>query len=110
MSNKTGFPSDNVPPWKPTLGIYRPQGGTSWVGLLNPPALFALADFTVFSVIYFERKELYFSTPCPKSRGASVLRSVQESNVFMASGLRLSEKQIPRIVENIGNQERGRSY
>jgi hypothetical protein len=30
MSNKTGFPSNNVPPWKPTLGIYRSQGGTSW--------------------------------------------------------------------------------
>jgi len=50
-SNKIGFPIDDLAPWKPTLGIYRPQGLPQGGGLLNPPALFALADFTVFSVI-----------------------------------------------------------
>jgi hypothetical protein len=51
MSNKIGFPSDNVPPWKPPLGFYRPQGQPHGGGLLNPPALVTLADFHVFSVI-----------------------------------------------------------
>lgn len=31
-------------------------------------------------------------------------RTVHESNVFIALGLASSEKQIPQIVENIGNQ------
>jgi hypothetical protein len=35
MSNKTGFPSDNLPRWKPTLGIYRSQGQPQGGGLLN---------------------------------------------------------------------------
>jgi hypothetical protein len=33
-------------------------------------------------------------------------RTVHESNVFIALGLASSEKQIPQIVENIGNQNR----
>src|SRR6266404_4823382 len=37
-------------------------------------------------------------------------RTVHESNVFIALGLASSEKQIPQIVENIGNQNSGRSY
>lgn len=37
-------------------------------------------------------------------------RTVQKSIVFIALGLALSEKQIPQIIENIGNHERGRSY
>jgi len=32
---------------------------------------------------------------------------VHESNVFIALGLASSEKQIPQIVENIGNQNKG---
>jgi hypothetical protein len=36
-------------------------------------------------------------------------RTVHESNVFIALGLASSEKQIPQIVENIGNQNSGRS-
>jgi hypothetical protein len=31
-------------------------------------------------------------------------RTVHESNVFIALGLASSEKQVPQIVENIGNQ------
>ena len=34
-------------------------------------------------------------------------RTVHESNVFIAWGLAVSEKQIPQIVENIGNQNSG---
>jgi hypothetical protein len=34
MSNKTGFPSDNLPSWKPSLGIYRPQEQPQGGGLL----------------------------------------------------------------------------
>src|SRR6266576_2572037 len=37
-------------------------------------------------------------------------RSVHESNVFSSLGLAFERKQIPRIVANIGSQERGRSY
>jgi len=36
-------------------------------------------------------------------------RTVHESNVFITLELALSEKQIPQIVENIGNQNSGRS-
>ncbi|PYU03287.1 MAG: hypothetical protein DMG34_13645 [Acidobacteria bacterium] len=37
-------------------------------------------------------------------------RTVHESNVFIALGLASSEKQIPEIVESIGNQNSGRSH
>ena len=46
---------------------------------------------------------------CPPIIGISkkedrvCVRSVHESNVFSALGLALSEKQIPRIVENVSN-------
>jgi hypothetical protein len=48
MSNKIGFPSDNVPPWKPPLGFYRPQGQPHGGGLLIHPALFVLTPFHLF--------------------------------------------------------------
>jgi hypothetical protein len=36
-------------------------------------------------------------------------RTVKESNVFIALGLVLTEKQIPKVVENSGNQNNGQS-
>jgi hypothetical protein len=32
-------------------------------------------------------------------------RTVHESNVFTGLGLALSEKQIPEVIENLGNQD-----
>jgi hypothetical protein len=37
-------------------------------------------------------------------------RTVHESHAFTAAGLALSEKQIPQIVENIGDQDREWRY
>jgi hypothetical protein len=41
--------------------------------------------------------------------GASCAKTVPESDVFMPLGLAWSEKQIPQIIENVGNKKRGRS-
>src|SRR5438876_4087021 len=41
------------------------------------------------------------------SAGPDCAPSVHESYVFTTLGLALSEKQIPQIVENIGNQNKG---
>jgi hypothetical protein len=45
MSNKPGFAGDNLPPWNPTLGIYRPQEQRQGGGLLILPGRFVHTDF-----------------------------------------------------------------
>ena len=51
-----------------------------------------------------------WAMPTMAQKSNDCARTVQKSNVFIALGLALSEKQIPQIIENIGNQGRGGSY
>ena len=58
-------------------------------------------EWDKFHRAHLNEKRWIFQRIVPKSRGATVSRTVHESNVFIPFGLLLSEKQIPRFVGNV---------